>query len=568
MHDVVPLRHTLGTSASHARVRGNSPGAPTSSDGSRVSAVRTLATLFGLLITLPIDALVVAAALVGRARTPTAASPNRFSRTVLITGGKMTKALQLARSFHRAGHRVILTETAKYRFTGHRFSRAVDAFYCVPEPADPDYDDALYEIVRYEAVDNVIPVSSPVASIYDARARYTLDSICEVMHATEDVVRMLDDKAEFSKVAVRLWTSGSGLGADQRSAADSELRLPRGSQLRAEADRVQPRRPTGLHRGCRDERRSAMRHWRTGCRYRRTTLGYSRNSLRAVSTAPTAPAISGRLQVYVLLRVLGIPTQLRDGRQAGDRAWVEQFVGALGVTGQFSFDFIEADDGKVYAIECNPRTHSAITMFHDHPELAAAYLEDGHPRHHAARRGPPDLLDLPRIVAAADPPRPAARDCDGIVRGKDAIFAWWDPLPYLHGSPPPDPRAADRQSAPPRRLAEDRLQHRQAGRAGRRLNAADARPSLLHLVGSAVDEFCADLSRLYAEGCLNSLRRSTDHVMHVAYVSPDGSWRFPQELTLRAIAQRAGHDTRRKRSAKFGGWESTLWSRRCSASPG
>jgi D-alanine-D-alanine ligase len=65
-----------------------------------------------------------------------------------------------------------------------------------------------------------------------------------------------------------------------------------------------------------------------------------------------------------------------------------------------------------------------------------------------------------------------------------------------------------------------------------------ARPlRLLHLVGSAVDDFRADLSRLYAEGCLNSLRRSTDHVMHLAYISPDGSWRFPPELTLRAIAQ-------------------------------
>jgi D-alanine-D-alanine ligase len=65
-----------------------------------------------------------------------------------------------------------------------------------------------------------------------------------------------------------------------------------------------------------------------------------------------------------------------------------------------------------------------------------------------------------------------------------------------------------------------------------------ARPlRLLHLVGSAVDEFGADLSRLYAEACLNSLRRVTDHVMHVAYVSPDGSWRFPRELTVRAIAQ-------------------------------
>ena len=33
--------------------------------------------------------------------------------TILISGGKMTKALQLARSFHRAGHRVVLVESAQ-----------------------------------------------------------------------------------------------------------------------------------------------------------------------------------------------------------------------------------------------------------------------------------------------------------------------------------------------------------------------------------------------------------------------------------------------------------------------
>ena len=69
------------------------------------------------------------------------------------------------------------------------------------------------------------------------------------------------------------------------------------------------------------------------------------------------------------------------------------------------------------------------------------------------------------------------------------------------------------------------------------MSAAAGPLRLLHLVGSAVDDFRADLSRLYAEGCLNALRRSTNHVMHVAYVSPDGSWRFPAKLTVRAIEQ-------------------------------
>ncbi len=48
----------------------------------------------------------------------------------------MTKALQLCRSFHAAGHRVLLVESPKYRLTGHRFSRAVDAFHTVPDPDD------------------------------------------------------------------------------------------------------------------------------------------------------------------------------------------------------------------------------------------------------------------------------------------------------------------------------------------------------------------------------------------------------------------------------------------------
>jgi D-alanine-D-alanine ligase len=58
---------------------------------------------------------------------------------------------------------------------------------------------------------------------------------------------------------------------------------------------------------------------------------------------------------------------------------------------------------------------------------------------------------------------------------------------------------------------------------------------LLHLVGSAVDDFHGDLSRLYAAACLDALAGSADHVARIAYVSPDGSWRFPTELSVHAI---------------------------------
>jgi hypothetical protein len=44
---------------------------------------------------------------------------------------------------------------------------------------------------------------------------------------------------------------------------------------------------------------------------------------------------------------------------------------------QLCFDFIQsAADGRLYCIECNPRTSSVITEFHDSTQLAA-----GEPAH-------------------------------------------------------------------------------------------------------------------------------------------------------------------------------------------
>ncbi|MDT5011471.1 MAG: D-alanine-D-alanine ligase [Mycobacterium sp.] len=58
--------------------------------------------------------------------------------------------------------------------------------------------------------------------------------------------------------------------------------------------------------------------------------------------------------------------------------------------------------------------------------------------------------------------------------------------------------------------------------------------SVLHLVGSAVDEFHAELSRIYAGACLDALADPALYDVHLAYVSPDGSWRFPSGLGVRA----------------------------------
>ncbi len=59
---------------------------------------------------------------------------------------------------------------------------------------------------------------------------------------------------------------------------------------------------------------------------------------------------------------------------------------------------------------------------------------------------------------------------------------------------------------------------------------------MLHLVGSAVSEFMADLSRLYARDCLGVLAGSPSYDSVIAYVGPDRRWRFPAALTREGLA--------------------------------
>ena len=58
---------------------------------------------------------------------------------------------------------------------------------------------------------------------------------------------------------------------------------------------------------------------------------------------------------------------------------------------------------------------------------------------------------------------------------------------------------------------------------------------VLHLVGSAVSDFYVDLSRLYAQGCLEHTTNPNLYEFHIAYITPDKQWRFPVDLSQEAI---------------------------------
>ncbi|MGN6608966.1 MAG: ATP-grasp enzyme [Jatrophihabitans sp.] len=396
---------------------------------------KTLGVQALLLAALPANAAVTALALARRAvvgAAPRAVADN--PRTVLLSGGKMTKALQLARSFHRAGHRVVLVEAPKYRFTGHRFSNAVDAFHTVPPPTDPGYAQALLEIVVRERVDVYVPVCSPASSRYDALAKPLLEPHCEVLHCDADQIELLDDKYRFATTAASLGlpVPDTHLVTDPEQVAgfDFDDSAGHAGPYILKSIAYDP-----VHRLDLTELDGADTGFAAG-RARSKPISEAnpwilQEFVRGTEYCTHGTARDGELTVWCCCESSAFQLNYEMVDKPAIEEWVRTFVRELKLTGQVSFDFLETPDGQVRAIECNPRTHSAITMFYNHPGLAAAYLdEDAAPVVPLPDSRPTYWLywELWRLLRH---PRTVRERLRVIARGKDAIFDLDDPLPFL-----------------------------------------------------------------------------------------------------------------------------------------
>ena len=399
--------------------------------GASRAVLKTLGTLALLQAALPLNLVLTGVQLVRRRRGEGGPPERGETKTILISGGKMTKALALARAFHGAGHRVVLVETAAYRLTGHRFSRAVDRFYVVPTPGGPDYTKALLDIVRDEGVDVYVPVCAPAASYPDAVAGQALAAYCEVLHGTPEVVARLDDKFEFSAMATQV---GVSVPECHRITSPQQLRdfdfasratpfilknLAYDPVNRLDLTRLPATTEQGLEDFLAGKEISEANPW--------ILQAY----IAGDEYCTHSTVRDGRVQVYCCCPSSAFQINYEMVDKPAIRDWVTRFVAAHRLTGQVSFDFIEAPDGQVYAIECNPRTHSAITMFYDHPQLADAYLQDGHPLVTPLASSRPTYWIYHEVWRLITQPRDVPGRLRTIARGKDAIFDPADPLPFL-----------------------------------------------------------------------------------------------------------------------------------------
>ncbi len=400
--------------------------------------LRNLGTLTLLALAFPLNFVIVVVALIWN----WISSPFKKRKiidnpqNILITGGKMTKALQLTRSFYAAGHNVILIETHKYWLSGHRFSNAVKKFYTVPAPEkDADgYCQAILKIVQKENINIFIPVSSPVASYYDSLAGELIAPYCQVIHFPAEITNMLDDKFTLCEKAHSLGLSApkAFLITEPQQILDFDFQADGSKYLLKSIryDSVSRLDMTQLPF-------EGMESYVKNLPISKETPWTMQEFITGQEYCTHSTVRQGKIRLHCCSKSSPFQVNYEHIEKPGIYAWVERFVKELNLTGQISFDFIQTKDGTVYPIECNPRTHSAITMFYNHPGLADAYLKDSKDENETPIVPLPyskptywlyhEIWRLTEVGSFSD----LQAWLQKIVKGTDAIFQVNDPLPFL-----------------------------------------------------------------------------------------------------------------------------------------
>jgi len=358
------------------------------------------------------------------------------SKKILLSGGKMTKALQLARLFSRAGHEVILTETERYSASGHAYSNCVKNFYTLPtqERGFGSYLDRIEKIISSESIDMYVPVASPTSVYIDAKLKAKTKSDCTFFCFDEKTLKLLDNKYEFCRKAseIGLSTPEAHYISDTNELFNQELY----SQGKKYILKCLSYDPVG--------------------RLNRPLLPFvgQEKYFEALTISKERPWV---LQEFIQGREYCTHSTVKNGEillhcccYSSDFQlryyhtdnptifeWVTFFVRELNLTGQISFDFIETESGVVLPIECNPRTHSAITSFYNSSEAANAFLASQLPSdkktitpHPSARETYWLYYELWQLLTSKSAGR-VLEKLKLLLRGKEAILDAKDPLPFL-----------------------------------------------------------------------------------------------------------------------------------------
>jgi len=339
--------------------------------------------------------------------------------TVLVTLGRLPKALDLCRSFALAGWRVVVAEPHARHLCGA--SNSVTRSLRVPAPAEGKraYLKALAEIARFHGAQLVVPVSEeamhvaflpallpdlPVFAMPPGTmlALHHKGGFVEAAQAAD--VAVPETHPLGSDAAAAMAREGRVVVKPAHSAAGRGVRVIDPGQALPPADSGEP---------------AVVQRFLPGPEY--SSCSIARGG-RVLGTA-----------IYRGVQFAGsVAVAFERVAHAEAEAWIARMVAALGWTGFISFDMREDEAGRIHGIECNPRTTSGLHFFRT-ADIAPAILGA---RDEVRMREETRLQQFwscltETQLAAFRREKAALGHLRGLVTTRDVTWAARDPMPLL-----------------------------------------------------------------------------------------------------------------------------------------
>ena len=283
---------------------------------------------------------------------------------ILLTGGRASAALHLARIFQRAGYTVFMAECRR----GHlsQPSRAVRKnFFVPPSRQQPQaFIQSLINIVSENKVDLLIPTSEEIFHVTQGCDQIPCTIFAEPLNKLDALLnkwRFIVSANEFELRTPETMLLTNQDDLLQAFAQWRELVLKPVYSSPAARTMVLPTMRQALFSMVFDLHWIAQEHIQ-GQHY--CTFSICHNG--AITAHTTYPVHFTTRQGTVLVFQHIEHPEIFD--------WVKSYVAKDHFTGQITFDFIQTPDGKLLGLECKPYASGGLHLLASNPNLVDAFL--------------------------------------------------------------------------------------------------------------------------------------------------------------------------------------------------
>lgn len=293
-------------------------------------------------------------------------------KRILISNGRSPVTLDFIRNLFHAGHEIYVSETSNLHLS--RFSNCVKKCFVVPSPrfSPKEHIKELVQIIKNESIEIFIPTWEDVFLISQNLSAFP--SSCFVLASPYSILHKLHHKSLFidllasyeipipKTILVNSLEDLESVDLPKYALKACYSRASQSVYKIRHGDPLPSIEPTISHPWIAQE-------WIDGKNFCTFSLCH-RGKVHAHATYPVDFTLEEKGRLNSTIGSYCLTFQSVDHEAI--LAWIQNLVQKIGYTGQIAFDFIERSNGELYAIECNPRITSGVTLFSKNSHLDQA----------------------------------------------------------------------------------------------------------------------------------------------------------------------------------------------------